>query len=116
VEDFERLVIAARHMAEYVCQGEDDAVLYRQSAKRLRALEAQLPGLLADSERPTRDEFIVGADRMAAAIDDLVQRRTISARSTAADAMLDYASSRFGSENPIGELRAARSASPQETT
>lgn len=47
---------------------------------------------------------IIAADKLAGEVNKLVQRGIIDARSGAADALLNYASSRFGDQNPIGYL------------
>ena len=47
---------------------------------------------------------VKAADRLAREVNKLVRRRIIDARSPAADALLDYASGRFGDRNPIGDL------------
>jgi len=47
---------------------------------------------------------IIAADRLAMAVNKLVKQGIIDARSEAADRLLDYASQRFGDNNPIGNL------------
>lgn len=44
------------------------------------------------------------ADKLARAVNKLVKRGVIDARSDAADRLLDYCSGRFGDSNPIGSL------------
>lgn len=52
-----------------------------------------------------RDAIRIGADRMAGAISALVRRGIIDARSPAADAMLDYATTRYGSAiDAVGQV------------
>ncbi len=49
--------------------------------------------------------FIVrAADKLADAVNKLVKAGVLSARSEAADALLEYANVRFGGRNPIGDL------------
>jgi hypothetical protein len=49
--------------------------------------------------------LIVGADWMAGAICRLVDNHTLDARSEPADAMLDYASMRYGDNRPVQDVR-----------
>jgi hypothetical protein len=45
-----------------------------------------------------------GADRLAAAVNEAVRRREIGMRSPMADALLDYATDRYGDTDPIGSI------------
>lgn len=48
---------------------------------------------------------IKAADTLAVAVSRLIDRGVLDSRSEAADALLDYASERFGDGNPIGDLK-----------
>jgi hypothetical protein len=71
------------------------------------ALRTEVAALRSSLQEAPRDVLIRGADRMARELDGLVRSGVISARSCAADALLDYADSRFGSSDPLGQLRTA---------
>lgn len=47
---------------------------------------------------------IRAADALAVAVNQLVKREILDSRSEAADALLNYASERFGDRDPIGDL------------
>jgi len=48
---------------------------------------------------------IKAADTLAAAVARLIDRGVLGSRSEAVDALLDYASERFGDSDPIGDLK-----------
>lgn len=60
---------------------------------------------MSAEEAPRLASFeIRAADTLAAEVAVLVQNGTLDARCPAADAVLDYASIRFGSHDPMGTL------------
>lgn len=56
------------------------------------------------NHEPISPFAIRAADKLAAAVNALVHKGLLDARSPAADALLNYASLRFGDQNPIGDL------------
>lgn len=59
---------------------------------------------MTDNQEPVSPFAIVAADGLAAAVNQLIKRGILNARSPVGDALLDYASIRFGDRNPIGDL------------
>lgn len=47
---------------------------------------------------------VIAADKLAAAVIKLIKNGVLDARSDVGDKVLDYASARFGDQNPIGDL------------
>lgn len=59
---------------------------------------------MAQEPEPVSPFVVRAADKLAMAVNRLVKRGVLDSRSEAADDLLNYASIRFGDENPIGDL------------
>lgn len=82
-----------------------DADLLRQSLVYTAELESQVRTLQEENEAMRRET--VGVDCLAGAVCALVDRGVIDARSMAADALLNFASAKYGDQNPITCVRSA---------
>ncbi len=57
-----------------------------------------------EESKPVSIFIVRAADKLADAVNKLVKAGVLGERSGAADALLDYASARFGNRNPLGDL------------
>ena len=61
------------------------------------------------ADEPVSPFALRGADRLASEVNALVRSGKLGARTPAADALLDYCTTRFGQDDPIGALEATSS-------